>query len=292
MDTYKINTDNGTKLDLLVLSPTKPKAIVQIIHGALEYKERYLPFAEFLQAHDFVVVLSDNRGHGESVSAADPFGVMESFSQLVEDQVIISDFIQTKYPNLPLSLFGHSFGSIIARNYLQKNDQRLEKVVLTGTANYVPVVFLGIAAGKLFLRFNDKQKQNKLLNWLSGNMGVEHDWLSNNPANNLRCQQDKKMIPIYPVRSLLTIWEGDYQLKKYAAYTCQNPQLPILSVVGSEDVKITGGKKGLADTVATLNKIGYKNVQSIEMPGMKHEVLNEIKCKDVYDVLVEFLAKE
>ncbi|UEC08648.1 alpha/beta hydrolase (plasmid) [Enterococcus faecium] len=200
----------------------------------------------------------------------------------------MSDFIQTKYPTLPLYLFGHSFGSIIARNYLQKNDDRIAKVALTGTANYVPVVPLGIAAGKLFLRFNEKDKQNKLLNWLSGNMGVEHDWLSNNPVNNLQCQQDEKMVPIYPVRSLLTIWEGDYQLKNYAAFQCHNPQLPILSVVGAEDVKITGGKKGLADTIATLNKIGYQNVRSVEMPGMKHEVLNEYQKEDVYDLLLQF----
>lgn len=288
MEYYKINTDNGTKLDLVVLTAAKPKAIIQIIHGALEYKERYLPFAEFLSAHNFVVVLSDNRGHGESTSKADPFGIMASFSQLIKDQAIISDFIQTKYPTLPLYLFGHSFGSIIARNYLQKNDARIAKVALTGTANYVPVVPLGIAAGKLFLRFNEKDKQNKLLNWLSGNMGVEHDWLSNNPVNNLQCQQDEKMVPIYPVRSLLTIWEGDYQLKNYAAFQCHNPQLPILSVVGAEDVKITGGKKGLADTIATLNKIGYQNVRSVEMPGMKHEVLNECQKEEVYDLLLQF----
>ncbi|MDT2705879.1 alpha/beta hydrolase [Enterococcus dispar] len=288
MEYYKINTDNGTKLDLVVLTAAQPKAIIQIIHGALEYKERYLPFAEFLSAHNFVVVLSDNRGHGESTSKADPFGIMASFSQLIKDQAIISDFIQTKYPTLPLYLFGHSFGSIIARNYLQKNDDRIAKVALTGTANYVPVVPLGIAAGKLFLRFNEKDKQNKLLNWLSGNMGVEHDWLSNNPVNNLQCQQDEKMVPIYPVRSLLTIWEGDYQLKNYAAFQCHNPQLPILSVVGAEDVKITGGKKGLADTIATLNKIGYQNVRSVEMPGMKHEVLNEYQKEEVYDLLLQF----
>lgn len=288
MEYYKINTDNGTKLDLVVLTATKPKAIIQIIHGALEYKERYLPFAKFLAAHHFVVILSDNRGHGESTSKADPFGIMASFPVLIKDQEIISDFIQTKYPNLPLYLFGHSFGSIIARNYLQKNDARIAKVALTGTANYVPVVPLGIVAGKLFLRFNEKDKQNKLLNWLSGNMGVEHDWLSNNPVNNLQCQQDEKMVPIYPVRSLLTIWEGDYQLKNYPAFQCQNPQLPILSVVGAEDGKITGGKKGLADTIATLNKIGYHNVKSVEMPGMKHEVLNEYQKEDVYDVLLQF----
>ena len=73
MEYYKINTDNGTKLDLVVLTAAQPKAIIQIIHGALEYKERYLPFAKFLAAHHFIVILSDNRGHGESTSKADPF---------------------------------------------------------------------------------------------------------------------------------------------------------------------------------------------------------------------------
>lgn len=288
-DQYKLTTSNQTKLDLAVFHHHQPKAVLQIIHGALEYKERYFHFATFLQQQGYAVILSDNRGHGESTSVADPFGVIHSFDQLVADQVAITEFMKTKYPAVPYYLYGHSFGSIIARAYLQQHDDQIQKLLLTGTANYVPVVPLAVKIGRLYLKLHDVHSKNKLLNQLSGNLGVEHDWLSNNPESNLRAKHDPKMVPEYPVSSLQAIWEGDHQLKAYRRYQVKQPHLPILSLVGAEDVKITGGPKGLADTLKTLKKIGYTNVESEELPGMKHEVLNELDQDKVYQRILQFL---
>lgn len=288
-ESYKLTTENQTKLDLAVFHHHQPKGVVQIIHGALEYKERYFDFAEFLNQSGYAVILSDNRGHGESTSLQDPAGLMHDFDQLVADQYQITRFMKSKYPEVPYTVFGHSFGSILARNYLQEHDNELQKLVLTGTANHVPIVPVAIAMGKTYLRVKPADSFSNFLNKLSGNLGLEHDWLSNNPENNEKAKNDPQMIPLYPVRSLLTIWEGDHQLKAYGRFKCQNPDLAILSLVGAEDVKITGGKKGLEDTIKTLNKIGYHRLTSVEMPGMKHEVLNEIENQQVYQRILAFL---
>lgn len=285
---YQLNTENGTKLELALFPADQPRGILQIIHGALEYKERYFPFAQFMNQAGYVVVLSDNRGHGGSVSAEDPHGIMMDFQQLVADQVAITAFIKGKYPGLPLTLFGHSFGSIIARNYLQQHDAQLDRLILTGTANYVPVVPLAVKLGRGFTKMRGNEQESKVLNYLSGNLGVAHDWLSNNPENNVRAKEDPKMVKVYPVRSLLTIWEGDHGLKAYHKYRCEKPQLPILNLVGAEDTKITGGSKGIADTIKTLRKIGYQKIESRELPGMKHEILNEIHHQKAYDLILLF----
>ena len=50
-------------------------------------------------------------------------------------------YLQETYPGVPLHLFGHSFGSLIARKYMQKYDAQLASVTMSGTANYVKVVF-------------------------------------------------------------------------------------------------------------------------------------------------------
>lgn len=286
---YQLNTGNGTKLELAVFQHPAPKGILQIVHGALEYKERYFAFAEYLNVAGYVVILADNRGHGGSVSEKDPHGVMHDFDLLVADLAAITAFIKRKYPGIPLSMYGHSFGSILARNYLQKHDDQLDKLVLTGTANYVPIVPLAVKLGRAFTKLRGNRETSRFLNYLSGNLGVEQDWLSNNPESNERAKNDPKMVKIYPVRSLLTIWEGDHGLKAYSRYQCKNPNLPILNLVGAEDDKITGGKKGIADTLATLRKIGYHNIQSEELPGMKHEVLNEIDNQLVYEKIRTFL---
>ena len=54
---------------------------------------------------------------------------------------------------------------------------------------------------------------------------------------------------------------------------------------------MTGGTKGLADTIQTLKKIGYQNVESKVYDGMKHEVINEEGKERVYQDILGFFEK-
>lgn len=293
LEYFTLKTKNQGIIDVGILEPKSPKGIVQIIHGALEYKERYLPFGEFLQKNGYIVVLSDNRGHGKSISDTHSKGFMESWEDLVSDQNEICQFVKKKFPTLPYYLLGHSFGSILARLFLQKHDGEIDKLVLTGTVNYIPIVPLGLKLSGTFLKIYGSFGHSKLLAKLTGDLEAkDNSWLSNNPENNLKAKNDPQMLSEYPVKSSLTIWESNYQLKQYHHFKCAHPELKILSLVGSEDVKITGGDKGLKDTVQTLNKIGYKNVKSIVMPGMKHEVLNEKNNQLVFNEILNFLKEK
>jgi alpha-beta hydrolase superfamily lysophospholipase len=87
---------------------------------------------------------------------------------------------------------------------------------------------------------------------------------------------------------LMTVMEADFELKKIHKYQCKNPELKILSVSGKDD-PVTGGTKGLADTVKTLKKIGYRDIKVIEYPGMMHEILNEEDPSPVYRDILDFL---
>ncbi|GHP12740.1 alpha/beta hydrolase [Lentilactobacillus fungorum] len=285
----QLPTQNHTKLSVVLLTAKQPRGIVQIIHGALEHKERYFDFARFLAAHGYHVIISDNRGHGASISKDDPFGVMKDLSQLINDQVQITHLAQRKWPNQPVHLFGHSFGSILARLYLQRHDQNLTSLCLTGTANYIPIVSVGLRLAKWFLRHHSPLARSRILSNLSGLNPNHHQWLSNNQENIAKVIADPLMIHEYPVISLQTLWTGDDELKRFDHYHCQHPDLPILSIVGDHD-KFSGGRRGLADTMATLKRIGYHDVTSIVMPKMKHEVLNEVHHQEVYHLILSFLA--
>ncbi|WP_040535056.1 alpha/beta hydrolase [Schleiferilactobacillus shenzhenensis] len=284
---FQLPTENQTQLAVAVFPAPNARGIVQIIHGALEHKERYYEFADYLSEHGYIAVLSDNRGHGRSISPADPRGVMRSLPQIIADQVRVTRFAKARYPDLPVSLFGHSFGSILARLYLQAHDDEIVSVALTGTANYNPIVPVGLFLGKAFLRFHDETAKSPLLSKISGLTPSDHSWLSYNQENIRRASEDALMMAEYPVRSLETLWQADYQLHQIDRFQFKNPNLAILSVVGVDD-KFSGGEKGLADTVATLRKIGYRNVTSEQVPGMKHEVLRETGRERVFARLVAF----
>ena len=44
------------------------RAIIQLVHGMCEHKERYIPFMEYLAEQGFVTVIHDHRGHGKGAS--------------------------------------------------------------------------------------------------------------------------------------------------------------------------------------------------------------------------------
>lgn len=290
---YTLKTPNEGLIDMAIFQPKAPRGIVQIIHGALEYKERYFPFAKFLESQGLAVVLSDNRGHGNSISEYHEKGWMANYQDLITDQVSVCHFAKDLMPQLPYYLLGHSFGSILARIFLQEHDEEIDKLVLTGTVNYLPAVKMGLKLSNIFLKLYGEKGHSKLVAKLTGDLEAkDNSWLSNNPENNRKAKLDKKMLKTYPVKTSITIWESNHQLKQYQNYQLKNPQLKILSLVGAQDQKITGGTKGLNDTVATLAKIGYENIESILLADMKHEVLNEKNNQLVYDKILAFLTKD
>lgn len=288
MELLKLVARDGLELSAALFLAEDPKALVQIIHGAREHKERYYDFCRFLNEQGYAVIVSDNRGHGESVNGNYPLGYMDGFEQIVEDQRLVTHHIRSLYPGKKLVLFGHSLGSVFARIYLREYDADIHKLILSGTVPYVPGVGFGINLARLLALICGKRKVIRFLHQLA--LRKDDIWISKNRENLENYRNDPRCQFLYPVQSVLTIFLADRELNRIGRYRCQNPDLPILSVSGSED-PITGGAKGLARTVRSLNRIGYRNVTNTVYPGLKHEVLNEDNRKMVYRDILAFLEQ-
>ena len=120
---YKFDSADGvSKIHCVKWTPEgEPVAVLQIVHGMVEYIERYRPFAEYLNRQGFVVVGHDHIGHGESVANEDEWGIMHAKHPsdiMVED--IYSHYKMTKedYPQIPYFIMGHSMGSYMTRKCL------------------------------------------------------------------------------------------------------------------------------------------------------------------------------
>lgn len=284
-----IKAKDGLLLSAALFEVEDPKAAVQIIHGAKEHKERYYDLIAFLNTQGYAVIISDNRGHGASVNEAYPLGYMDGIHKIIVDQVYVTRYMKEKYPDKPFYMLGHSFGSLIARVYLQENDSRIDKLILSGAPNFIPLARFGNILGTILSFPQGKKGHSKYVMQIGDN--DENSWVVKNPealeayrADPLCCGYK------YMNRACMTIWEADAELKKFAKYKCKNPSLPILVISGEED-PVTGGEKGLSDTLDTLSKIGYYNIKNIVYPNMKHEVINEIGKDKVYQDILEFLEK-
>ena len=63
---FKSEAD-GLEISIMAVLPDqKPyRAVIQLVHGMSEHKERYLPFMKFLAKQGYVTVIHDHRGHGK-----------------------------------------------------------------------------------------------------------------------------------------------------------------------------------------------------------------------------------
>ena len=266
-----------------------PRAVVQIVHGAKEHKERYYQFMGWLEGLGFASVILDNRGHGASVSEKYPLGYMDGWRPLVEDQVRSTERIRSLWPGTSVYMFGHSFGSLIARCYLQQHDYMIDKLILSGTVGFRPEGYVGIALADIIMLFKGKGGRSRLLIELGDNDKV--DWVS----HDAQVMEQYRADPLccgykYTNNAIATIWKADVELAKVRHFRCQAPQLPILSISGEED-PVTRGSKGLARSERFLREAGYRDLEFVTFPGLRHELINCAGREPVMDKIKEFLLR-
>lgn len=289
MEKLFLTASDGLDLSVIYSKVSNPKGLVQIIHGMAEHKERYLDFIKFLNDNGYSVIISDLRGHGESINKEYPLGHIDGYEMIINDQKIITDYIKNDNPNVDLYLFGHSMGTLLSRCYLMEHDQLFKKVILSGTVCYTP------GAGFITNVAKKKAKKNKygyskLLFACSNSFStkVDFSWLSYSKTNIDNYEKDELCGYKFTNTGYYTLFGMVKALKEYKKYQCKNKELEILSLSGKDD-RTTGGTKGLKGVVKILNKIGYKNVSFKEYLKMKHEILNEDDRELVYDDVLKFI---
>jgi alpha-beta hydrolase superfamily lysophospholipase len=93
----------------------EPWAVALIVHGIGEHAGRYATVADALAADRIDVRGYDHRGFGAS---AGPRAYVQRWSQLHDDLQEMVTATRAERPDLPLILWGHSMGGLIACGYL------------------------------------------------------------------------------------------------------------------------------------------------------------------------------
>jgi alpha-beta hydrolase superfamily lysophospholipase len=111
-----ISAADGTPLGLHSWEAPDPRAAVLILHGLGEHSGRYAELARHLQEQKISVFALDLRGHGASGGAR---GHVRRFHHLIDDVERALGEVARRAPALPLVLFGHSLGGLIALRFVQ-----------------------------------------------------------------------------------------------------------------------------------------------------------------------------
>lgn len=274
------------------------RAIVHILHGMCEHKERYENFMMYLSAQGFICVCHDHRGHGESVKSSADLGYMYDggAEALVEDVRTVAQWAKNRYPGLPLVVLGHSMGSMAARAFVRKYDAEVDGLIVCGSPSDNPVKGVGKLLAKFIGTIKGHHHRPQLLQQMSFgafNRGFEQDgyhsaWVCSDREvldayhNDPLCQYVFTANGFY---NLLSLMQACYAKK---GWVLSKPELPIWFISGADDPCRTSNK-AFNQSVVAMRKLGYKYVSSKTYPDMRHEILNETEKQVVWDDVVKMI---
>lgn len=97
-----------------------PVKVMCIIHGIGEHIGRYKRMAERLNKNGIAVVAMDLRGHGVSSGVRGDTAPREA---VLEDIDAMLEYAAEFYPDLPITLYGHSMGGNICLDYRSRGNR-------------------------------------------------------------------------------------------------------------------------------------------------------------------------
>ncbi|MFE3324331.1 alpha/beta fold hydrolase [Streptomyces sp. NPDC059176] len=287
----------------------RPRALVQIAHGAAEHALRYDRFARYLVAQGYGAIASDHRGHGATAQATGGFGVAEtpaaapdadydSWRAIVEDLRAVGDQARLLHPGVPVVLLGHSLGAMLGRHYAQEYADDLNGLVLFGAFRTLPGARQEEALARLerevaengrdapssylpdlFASFNDPYPHRTGFEWLSRDEGEVDAY-----AVDERCGFALSAgLALDWVRAVDRINEPDRADRTPA-------DLPVHVAVGTED-PCHQGLSLVYELLEEFRRAGTEDLSWKRYQGARHEILNETNREEVQEDLVSWLDK-
>jgi len=284
----RVASPSGASLNLYTrLADGPPRAVVQINHGLAEHAARYGRFADFLALRGFHSYAHDHRGHGFTTAPDAPpgrFGTPSGGDKVIADVAAIHELIRHEHPGLPVILFGHSMGGLIAANFLQAQPDAVHAAAIWNanfSAGLAGRAALAVLAWEKFRLGSDVP--SRLLPRLTfqawGRQVPGHatpfDWLSRDPDEVRKYIDD----PLCGWDASVSLWRDLFGLIFAGAddsrFSAVPRALPINLVGGEQDPATDGGKavKHFADR---LSRMGFSNLNSTVYADTRHESLNEL----------------
>jgi alpha-beta hydrolase superfamily lysophospholipase len=256
------------------LPDSPPRAVVLFSHGIAEHIGRYPHVAAAFAEAGVAFYGLDHRTHGKS--AGHPRVYFEDFQTVIDDLYRYLEHIQAQQPGVPIFLYGHSLGSLIAEVFALQHQLALAGLIVTGTPLAVEDAqprLLVLAAG--------------FLNWLLPTMAIAKPVPGEALSTDLRVGEAYETDQMVhhgdiAVRMGYHLLEQGRLVKKLAG----DLRLPLLIMHGAADtICPPAGSQLLFDRAGSADKILHF------WPGMRHEIHNEMDKAAVLEMAVGWVLE-
>jgi len=244
-------------------------AVICLVHGMGEHMGRYSHVADMMTAEGYAVFGFDQRGHGRTEGKR---GHTPNYESLLEGVDMMVAEAKRKYPGIPLFLFGHSMGGNVTLNYLLRRQPDISGAIVTGP--WLRLAFkppsLQAIVGRIIEKIHPGYTNRRPL---------AAESLTTDPAMIQRYISD----PLGHGQITVRFFFGVQQAGIWALEHAQKLKVPILLMHGGDD-KVTSlpASKQFAERAGSL-------VTWREWPDFKHELHNETRREEVFDVIRDWL---
>lgn len=273
-NTFEFITTDGTLMSAMQWDFTNsPEAIIAIVHGHGEHKDRYSHVAEFFGQNNMNTWAFDLRGHGLSGGKR---GHSPIYNQLMDDVEQFLMQIRNIHNDIPIILYGHSMGGNIAANYLIKRKGKEVKAAII-TDPLFKIAFeppnWKVSLGKVMANV-----------WpsLTQPTGLDVKHLSTDATVVERYKKD----PLVHNKMSAKLFVDLFNAADWAIENADLLTTPTLMMHGEDDL-ITSPEGSRAFAANNTEMVTLKI-----WPGMYHEIHNEKEKKKVFNYELDWIKKQ
>lgn len=299
---FTVKSDyDDLELSVMTLVPEEPvKAVVQLVHGMCEHKERYIPLMEFLAGHGYACIIHDHRGHGKSIKASDDLGYFYEggANAMIEDVYKVTETAKGLFPGKKVVLIGHSMGSMAVRAYTKRHDDAIAALIVCGSPSDNPLKGVGKALARVIGWFKGQHHRSALIHGMSFD-AFDRKFAADGRRNAWVCSDDDALTaynadPLcqfhFTLNGFVALFEVMEEAYGRKGWKMSNPDLPVMFISGTDDPCLVNLEK-FASAVENMRKVGYRNVTSKAYDGMRHEILNETERSKVWADILDFIGQ-
>lgn len=275
-----------------IYEPVRPvRGIIQLIHGLGEHSRRYLPLITKLLDAGYVVAADDHAGHGRTAMSSGIWADAgdDADRVVVDDEKTLRSIVREQHRDLPYVIFGHSWGSMIARGLVAGDSEGVDGLILCGIAAgihgidnildrqalaaesdaeapaseaYVVAMFDGFIS-----RYAPGSGPTA---WVARDPDVVRDHAID-PLNNFGAPMSVRF-----VRGFIDLYDA---VNADGWYSSVRADLPVLILAGDGD-PVTNFGEGAYRVANQLVRSGHPDVRTRVYTGFRHEVHNEPEIRD------------
>ena len=293
----------GATLNVLLCLPEgRPRAVLQMTHGMVEYIGRYEQLACWLADRGVAAVGHDHLGHGGSVVSREEYGY---FGRPDGNRLLLDDIHRVtrwakalpELEGLPWFLLGHSMGSFYARQYLCEYGGELQGAILMGTG-WQPraAARAGRALCHLLAAFHGWRYRSKLVDSMAfGSYNrsfrparTSKDWLNRDEKEVDRYLSEERCSFRFTLNGYDSLFTALERLCDKELLARAPKDLPVLFLSGDDDPVGDRGR-GVQKAAQSLRDAGMRQVEVKLYPGARHELLVELNRQEVFADIGSFI---